>query len=328
MSSIAHQVHLCLHVLKLSKEEIDRLKEELGVASLKKALRPFGDPTKPLPYLLGDGSYVTYFRECRPFFQHAKELSGEELIRDLLTYEVLMATFETYYLGRAYGSNAKLQAGIKKVYQGASELGWVHGPCPIENEINDTNPDHVRKHRDGYLPQDARQIVEYLHQHSKAYAIPADIAYQCGLREDEVAGLKKSSLDPVNQALNIRGKGGKRRSVPIPPVLMQQVMSLRPVNYFFTPSESWCANFRTTVQKACLAQGLDGSGVHRLRSTYAQLQYTRFRSEGMTDEEARLKVSHLLGHERISVTSIYVPIGFCWEEYLPYLSDYLNETWK
>jgi len=328
MPSMAHQVHRCLFALKLSKEEIDQLKIELDVNSLKRALRPNGDPTKPLPYILGDRTYVTYFRECRQFFQLAKEMTGEHLIQDLLTYEVIMQTFEAHYLGQAYGSNAKLQAGIKKVYQGASTLGWVHGPCPIENEINDTNPNHVRTHRDGYLPSDARMIVEYLNQHSEAFAIPAEIAYQCGLREDEIAGLKKSCLDPVNQVLNIRGKGGKRRTVPIPPVLMEQLMSLHPVNYYFTPSESWRANFRATVQKACLAQGIDGTGIHRLRSTYAQLQYTRFRSEGMTDEAARLTVSHLLGHERIGVTSIYVPVGFLWEEYLPHLSAYLNETWK
>jgi hypothetical protein len=61
---------------------------------------------------------------------------------------------------------------------------------------------------------------------------------------------------------------------------------------------------------------MDGSGVHRLRSTYAQLQYTRFRSKGLINEEARLKVSHLLGHERPGVTNIYVPVGFFWDEYL------------
>lgn len=326
MSSIAHQVYLCLKVLKLSKEEIDQLKAELGVTSLKKALRPNGDPTKPIPNILSDETYVTYFRECRPFFRLAKDLTGEPLIRDLLTYEVIMFTFESHYLGQAVGSISKLQAGIKKVFEGAKKLGWVHGPCPIENELRDYSPDHVRKHRDGYHPQDARKIVEYLHQHSRAYALPTEIAYQCGLREDEIAGLKKSNLDPVNQVLNIRGKGGKRRTVTIPSGLVQQLISMHPVNYFFTPSESWCANFRTTVQKACIAQGIDGSGVHRLRSTYAQMQYTRFRSEGMTDEEARLTVSHLLGHERIGVTSIYVPIGFFWDEYLPYLSAYLNET--
>jgi integrase len=260
------------------------------------------------------------------FFRLAKELTGELLLRDLLTYDVIMLTFENHYLGHANGSISKLQSAIKKVFEGASLLGWVHGPCPIENQLRDARPDHVRKHRDGYLPPDARKIIEYLYQHSKAYALPADIAYHCGLRENEIAGLKKSNLDPANQVLNIRGKGGKPRTVPIPPVLVQQLISMHTVNYFFTPSASWCSNFRNTVQKACIAMGIDGSGVHRLRSTYAQLQYTRFRSEGLTNEEARLRVSHLLGHERPGVTNIYVPVGFFWDEYLPYLPAYLNDT--
>jgi hypothetical protein len=152
MSSIAHQVFRCLSILKLSKEEIDQMKAELGVNSLKKALRPNGDPTKPLPKILGNGTYVTYFRECRFFFRLAKELTSEPLLRNLLTHDVIMLTFENHYLGLADGSISKLQPAIKKVFEGASQLGWVHGPCPIKNELRDARPDHVRKHRDGYLP--------------------------------------------------------------------------------------------------------------------------------------------------------------------------------
>jgi integrase len=326
MASIACQVDRCLKEEVLSEEEISMLKAESGSQGIKKALRPNGDPTKLLPAIIGRKTRVTYFRACRTFFKRAKDLTGALLIRDLLTHEVIMLTFSTYYMEQADGSISKLQAAIKHVYSGASKLGWVRGPSPIENDLRDAKPNHVRRHRDGYLPQDAKAIIDYLYVHSKAYALPTDIAYRCGLREDEIAGLRKSNLDPINHVLNIRGKGGRPRTVPIPSALMQQLVSMHPVNYFFTPSESWCKTFRSTVQKACSALGIDGSGVHRFRSTYAQLQYTRFRSEGMNNDEARLKVSHLLGHNRRGVTNIYVPIGFDWEEYRPYLSAYLTET--
>ncbi len=321
MASIAHQVYRCLAELKLSKAEIDQLKSELNVPSLKKALRPNGDPTRPLPCILGDETYVTYFRIGRTFFGRAKELTGEKLIKKMLTYNVIMLTFHTYYASQSDGSISKLQAATKKIYEGALSLGWVNGPCPIENQLRSCRTDHVRKHRDGYPPGDAKQLIDYLYIHSHAYAVPADIAYQCGLREDEVAGLKKSNVDPTDRVLHVTGKGGKRRTVPIPSILLERLVSIHTVTYFFTPSESWCANFRTTVQKACRALEIDGSGVHRLRSTYAQMQYTRYRLDGMDDKRARLEVSHLLGHNRISVTYIYIPRAFDWQEYRCYFEQ-------
>jgi len=48
--------------------------------------------------------------------------------------------------------------------------------------------------------------------------------------------------------------------------------------------------------------------LHRLRSNYAQDKYTRLRAKGLTDREARLKVSHDLGHNRIDVVKGFIPL--------------------
>ena len=56
-ASISHQISRCLDQVFLNKDKIDEMKQQRGVKSLKKALRPGGDPTKPLPYIL---SFETY----------------------------------------------------------------------------------------------------------------------------------------------------------------------------------------------------------------------------------------------------------------------------
>src|SRR5271157_4833363 len=126
MPSITHQVARCLDQVTLTKEEIEVYKIEHDTVSVKKALRPGGDPTKLLPNILGVGTTKTYFRTGKVFFQRAKELSGENMIGKLLTYDVIMATFDAYYASAALGTASKIQAAIKHIYAGALIFGWVH----------------------------------------------------------------------------------------------------------------------------------------------------------------------------------------------------------
>ena len=74
------------------------------------------------------------------------------------------------------------------------------------------------------------------------------------------------------------------------------------------------------MQKATKALGIEGSGVHRLRATYAQLEYIRLRLDGKEDESARHVVSKLLGHNRLDVTYAYIPRDFEWRDYAQYVT--------
>src|SRR5271157_5532943 len=194
MPSITHQVARCLDQITLTKEEIEEYKIEHDTVSVKKALRPGGDPTKLLPNILGKGTAKTYFRTGKVFFERAKELSGENMLGMLLTRDVVLATFNAYYASAALGTTSKIQAAIKHIFAGALLLGWVHGDCPIDNDFRDRNSDHVLKHRYGYTPKDANRIIEYLSVHSRAFCLPAEIALRCGLRENEISGLKVSDV--------------------------------------------------------------------------------------------------------------------------------------
>src|SRR5271157_4931453 len=172
MPSITHQVVRCLDEVTLTKEEIEEYKVENDVVSVKKALRPGGDPTKLLPNIIGKGTVKTYFRTGKVFFERAKELSGENMLGMLLTDDLILATFDAYYASAALGTASKLQAAIKHIYAGALLLGWVHGKCPIDNDLRERNSDHVLKHRYGYFPEDARRIIEYLSVHSHTFCLP------------------------------------------------------------------------------------------------------------------------------------------------------------
>jgi ATP-dependent Lon protease len=58
---------------------------------------------------------------------------------------------------------------------------------------------------------------------NSTYALPAELALYCGLREDEIAGLKGEHVDKGQKLLHITGKGGRYRTVPIPENLLNQL---------------------------------------------------------------------------------------------------------
>ena len=313
LSSISNQVDHALAKVTWDKKQIADYQAEQGVISVKKSLRPGGDPTHPLPVILGINTRRTYFQAATLFFKRAEELTGEGLLANLMEPDIIMTTIEEHYADAAPGTMNKLLPAIEKVHLGCTRLGWTKTPCPITPELRDwaksfRDDSDVRSPRFGYRPDDAERVVAYLKEKRSAYALPAELALRCGLREDEIAGLKGENVDADQKLLHITGKGGRYRPVPIPEDLLNQLN--RSKQYLFTPSASWRAGFRRTVREATRALGIGISGVHRLRANFAQNKYRDFLTQGMDDREARRKVSELLGHARIDVTYKYVPKGF------------------
>ncbi len=311
LSSISNQVDHALAKITWDKAQIQKYQAEQGVKSVKRSLRPSGDPTKPLPVILGINTRRTYFQTSTFFFKQAEELTGEGLLADLMDEDIFRATFEVHYAAAAPGTVAKLLAAIEKVHLGCSKLGWVKDPCPItpgfREWVKTFRDDYgVRSPRFGYRLEDAERIVEYLKQKKSAFALPAELALRCGLREDEIAGLKGENVDTEAKVLHIIGKGGRYRKVPISDELLWRLNCSK--QYLFTPSASWRSGFRRTVAEATKALGIGISGVHRLRANYAQTKFDAFLAQGLDEREARRMVSELLGHARIDVTYKYVPL--------------------
>jgi integrase len=313
LSSISNQVNHALAKVTWDKEQIEKYRTEKGVVSVKKSLRPGGDPTQPLPVILGINTRRTYFQTATLFFKRAEEITDEGLLSTLFTLDIIMATFEEYYTDSAPGTVNKLVAALEKVYLGCTQLDWIKDPTPITPELRAwvksfRDDSDVRSPRFGYRTEDSEKVVEFLKEKKSAYALPAELALRCGLREDEIAGMEGQNIDVEHNLLHITGKGGRYRAVPIPEDLILKLNSSK--QFLFTPSASWRAGFRHTVMEATEALGIGISGVHRLRANYAQNQYQNFLGQGMDDRESRRQVSQLLGHARIDVTYKYVPKGF------------------
>ncbi len=313
LSSISNQVNHALAKVTWNKEQIEEYKVEHGVTSVKKSLRPDGDPTQPLPVILGINTRRTYFQTATLFFKRAEEITDEGLLAKLLNPDIIMTTFEEHYTYSAPGTVNKLLAALEKVHLGCLKLGWTKTPSPITPEFRGwvksfRDDSDVRAPRFGYRTEDSVRVVEFLREKKSAYAMPAELALRCGLREDEMAGMQGQNIDIEHNLLHITGKGGRYRPVPIPEDLILRLN--RSKQFIFTPSASWKAGFRRTVLDTTKELGIGISGVHRLRANYAQNRYLEFLAQGLDDRGARRQVSELLGHARIDVTYKYVPKGF------------------
>ncbi len=313
LSSISNQVNHALAKVTWDKDQIAEYQAEQGVASVKKALRPGGDPTQPLPVILGINTRRTYFQTATLFFKRAEEITDEGLLVRLMDPDIIMTTFEEHYADAAPGTVNKLLAALEKVHLGCVKLGWTKAACPISSELRDwvksfRDDSDVRMPRFGYKPEDAEKVIVYLKNKKSGYAMPAELALRCGLREDEIAGLKGENINLEKKLLHITGKGGRNRQVPISEDLLSQLNKSK--QYLFTPNATWRAGFRRTVRNATRALGIEISGVHRLRANFAQNKYQEFLAQENNERVSRQRVSELLGHARIDVTYKYVPKDF------------------
>ena len=314
--SIVYQVSQALKSLKMSPAEIQAYKIEHKVDSVKKHMRPNGDPTAQLPKIPGEGTFDTYFDTCVPFLENARELTGLKLLKDLLDPNVLKRTFDEFYRHQAPATHRKRMSALNKLYLCCIEEGYIDGDhnnpdeLPITQELRQHIKSYaadfnVRKPRFGYNPEDAELILQVLKERNSPFALATELALRAGLRVHEIAGLRGNQVDKATGVLHIKGKGGLLRDVPLSPELAEK---LNPsLEYLFTPNQSWKDAFGYEVFKVTEDLGISASGIHRFRSNYAQARYKEMISEGKTDKEARLQVSRELGHRRIGITYSYVP---------------------
>jgi integrase len=309
-ASLANQINYVLTALFWDTETIKTYKVKHQVASVKRDLRPDGNPTRPLPVILSYLTRTTYFKITTAFFQRAKALTGKRLLVDLLDPDIVRYTLDTRYRDHNSSSLRNVLSAIGKVHQGCVKVGWVEASSPITSELrahvkNYHDDGDVRQSRFGYIPEDAERIIATLKEKCSGFALAAQIVLRCGLRISEVAGLKGENVDLENMVFRITGKGGRYREVDLPIEIARQ---LNPsMQYLFNPNRSWKVSFYRAVRKAARELGITVSGVHRLRANCLQNTYQKLTTEGLTDREARKKVSQDAGHNRVNVTYRYIP---------------------
>lgn len=147
------------------------------------------------------------------------------------------------------------------------------------------------------------------------------IGRYCGLRIHEVERMDTAIAEQALRAdaITIKGKGGKIRTVPIEDECVR--VGLRGVlkqtkrgHKLFVPDEMatdeaiyrlqlFIIRHRDEVQSENRESNLT---FHGLRHTYAVEKYKSLLEMGMSEINAHLTVSRLLGHERPDVTDIYL----------------------
>jgi len=149
------------------------------------------------------------------------------------------------------------------------------------------------------------------------YRTALELIYCCGLRETEALNLTVRDIDRARSLLSIRGKGDKRRQVPLPDLMLEKLTTLwrshrHGVLLFpaYKPRKPGKPRFGTldrpiigqtllnVFQQAVTASGCRKKvNIHTLRHSY---------SCHMLEEGASLiSVKNNLGHSNLRTTSVY-----------------------
>lgn len=117
-----------------------------------------------------------------------------------------------------------------------------------------------------------------------------------GMSVDGVSGKTVGMVDFV-------GKGGKTNTANLTPETYQRLAEhiTNHGNLKVDPD-----GYRNGLKEACEKSGQDYHGSHGLRWNFAQDRFSEAIANGLTHEQALGLVSHELGHERISITNLYL----------------------
>ena len=167
-----------------------------------------------------------------------------------------------------------------------------------------------------------RMIAECRAANQEKWGSCIAIAHSAGLRIHELMKLDTADARRAIKTgfLDIIGKGGRPRHIPVSEAVLNEFEELLKVtntgSKLFVPDDQpthlAIENLRDFIRTHREKVQLPDSDANRkldphgLRYSYSQAEYTRLRSTGLSDREARLKISELLGHSRISAANPYL----------------------
>lgn len=218
-----------------------------------------------------------------------------------------------------------------------SAIRFFHDKFPKTRNILSSNEAFNLEKRDfigsdkSWLPDEYNRIKE--HSERLGNDLVHDtvvLARNEGLRIHEALRIDRATAVQAIKTgeLEIKGKGGKIRSVPLTEESKQLLTNrvaetphgaklfvqedekthlvIKRVQNFISRHQN---NIVDESRSELIKSGeniTDRITFHGLRHTYAQEQYQKFRDQGYTEYQSRLEVSRLLGHERDDVTKIYI----------------------
>jgi len=256
-------------------------------------------------------TYRAYFKTCAEFLQFAADVHGvkranqltQEHVRSFLLCKtnVKLATFRRYS-----AALTKFDAALSKLLDRPPQ--WTD----ILKEFRASAPVAL----DGEQPARAyRNPLALVGQLNAEMRLVAELQWKAGLRVSEACTIKPHQMKGISSdrvrtpvgLLEIKGKGGKVRIVPIPVEIYtslqgrvaQEAFSINPAVY------------RSRLRQAAHQTGQEyfAHGTHGLRWNYAQDRMDDLIKENVAYEVALTTVSKLMGHERGSITCLYLRKG-------------------
>ena len=163
-------------------------------------------------------------------------------------------------------------------------------------------------------------LITAINDGHEDYAAIACLSYYAGLRIHECFRMDTATVEAAlrENALTIKGKGGKVRTVPINDTIRIELQKLLLItsrgHKLFVPDavptdaaikrfQQYLISIRPLIQDENRTTHLTH---HGLRHTYAARTYQEFIQQGISPLDASYRVSKLLGHERHDVTRIYL----------------------
>jgi integrase/recombinase XerD len=150
-----------------------------------------------------------------------------------------------------------------------------------------------------------------------------DVAYSCGLRLQELLGLKVGDIDSARMVLHIRqGKGQKERLVPLSPRLLAALRAYwrecRPATWLFPGIKATLPLTDGTVQRICKRTARRAALTKRVHPHTLRHSFATHLLEAGVD---LLSVQALLGHSHFNTTAKYLHVSMRRLSQLPQLLE-------
>jgi site-specific recombinase XerD len=126
-----------------------------------------------------------------------------------------------------------------------------------------------------------------------------ELTYSCGLRSAEVVGLDLADVDFEQEAVHVRGKGGKERMVPLGEEAAHLV-----ARYLRDARPQLAAGANDALFLSIRGRRLDTSSVRRLLPNPHRLRHA-FATHLLEGGADLRTIQELLGHASLSTTQVY-----------------------
>jgi integrase len=259
----------------------------------------------------------TYRQRCLTLLNVLPPDSRPRLLRDLTTAHLERGITLLQARNVSDAHIKTLLAAVRKLVWGMRELGWTTiqpddlVPAALNAGLIASAP------RGGYSEEQIVRLRRYVaaQRQSSELLRLFDLILASGLRHDEAARLWESDLTRQDGFVRVRGtnaKGGRERIIG-PHLDREGLRALHAAIAAIPPGrhELWpggpalARRLEETIRAACKDLGYVCKGIHGLRATFASRFIDRQLAEGIPERIARLRVSRMLGHNRIDVTYRY-----------------------